>query len=408
MADRAVRGQQTFELVLPGRGFRHDPDQEFFVLGCEQPVFEKGLDQACRRRRRTTVQVLVLDPVVHRFFRGGNERVFDAEAAHVFFDDFGASCIFEQDVASVVVAVRYAVSQQFRYRNRKVPPGCRSLSGLYVSGCMSEAFMRTTLSSRVRFLSMRSSTARAMWNLNTLISGNRMLSFAATISSRLDSTVTPTVARYRDSTESICRTSVPHCGFAVAHKAANRHTAVRQPYAAIRRTVSAVISGLRILKSEIVDFDVAAARPFEPVSPAVAPDCLPRGSPGTVVPGRRIRSRRIRRRYPGRSTGWSVPPCTGSSSPLASDQCSGAGAATRFVGIDDAIFLNEYDAPHLRQVLLLDGKRMDRPVRTYVRADGTVEIAESAVEIHYRLHYPAESVFGYGRFQYVRRAFGDT
>ena len=86
----------------------------------------------------------------------------------------------------------------------------------------------------------------------------------------------------------------------------------------------------------------------------------------------------------------------------------GAGAATRFVGIDDAIFLNEYDAPHLRQVLLLDGKRMDRPVRTYVRADGTVEIAESAVEIHYRLHYPAESVFGYGRFQYVRRAFGDT
>lgn len=123
MADRAVRGQQTFELVLPGRGFRHDPDQEFFVLGCEQPVFEKGLDQACRRRRRTTVQVLVLDPVVHRFFRGGNERVFDAEAAHVFFDGFGASGIFEQDVASVVVAVRYAVSQQFRYRNRKVPAG---------------------------------------------------------------------------------------------------------------------------------------------------------------------------------------------------------------------------------------------------------------------------------------------
>ena len=79
-----------------------------------------------------------------------------------------------------------------------------------------------------------------------------------------------------------------------------------------------------------------------------------------------------------------------------------------FVGIDDAIFLNEYDAPHLRQVLLLDGKRMDRPVRTYVRADGTVEIAESAVEIHYRLHYPAESVFGYARFPYVRRAFGDT
>ena len=64
-------------------------------------------------------------------------------------------------------------------------------------------------------------------------------------------------------TESICRTSVPHCGFAVAHKAANRHTAVRQPYAAIRRTVSAVISGLRILKSEIVDFDVAAARSLE-------------------------------------------------------------------------------------------------------------------------------------------------
>ena len=90
-----------------------------------------------------------------------------------------------------------------------------------------------------------------------------MLSFAATISSRSDSTVTPTVARYRDSTESICRTSVPHCGFAVAHKAANRHTAVRQPYAAIRRTVSAVISGLRILKSEIVDFDVAAARSLE-------------------------------------------------------------------------------------------------------------------------------------------------